>query len=268
MRRRKSVIRQVVLYLCLTLASLVLLSQFGPRSPVKRPTPSPATNGTSTPTLTSDVLLANTTVLSLLCQSECQGGSCNQTEVGTTTCTACADGFTLQDGGSCLDMRACYAVPWCTPTDRVDAVHQALLNATLVFLESTNSTRATSAVMWPALDVYDHTAHDGSNATRRAEDLADLANAWIEGRLLMGNDTRSITSFFDDTNAYWSASLDYYFPPPAFRTYIDTLKSRICVNNWRPSSAGFCVAPTEAATVTCARLTVSELAQNGNVCIV
>jgi hypothetical protein len=276
MAAKSSTLAKRILFLSLTLISLVLLSQYGPRSQRSSSIAlTTATNATASVVNTSPVLVPNTTTLVDFCQSQCLGGSCNQTEVGTTTCNSCATGFTLQDTGQCLDLRSCFSVSWCSSSDPVVLVHTTLLNATLADLQRPNGTKVLRPIgllqhpQWPIFNIaFDHVAHNGTNMTRRSEDLAALANMWILGRIGMGNDTLSVGNFLVDQGAYWSSALSLYSPPVPFAAYANLLKSRVCGNNWRPASTGTCESPTVPATETCVRLTASELAQNGGVCVV
>ncbi len=257
-----------------TILGLSILSEYGPRS---KPTANALSSSNSTSSIdSSPVLLANTTVLSEMCQSSCQGGKCNQTATGATTCLTCAPGFTLQDPPErCIDMRSCFNLPWCSSADAatLTVFHGALLDFGLAYIVRTNKTLLPlngsfiESLDWSLLRRgFDHLAHNGANETRRAVDVAVLINTWITGRIQMGIDTRSVVTFFDDSKGYWKSYTNYQ-PPGPYAVYLSTLKSRLCTNNWRPSNDSACAAPTNVPANSCSRLTISELSQNGGVCL-
>ncbi len=259
---------------------LVLLSQYGARAKGIDINSLLAPGGNTTSTVASDSspsrLALNTTALSDKCSGSCQGGLCNQTVVGTTTCLTCPAGYTLQDPPSqCLDLRVCYTYPWCSTVDAVvlSRLHTGIVNVSLDYITRTNRTllpldgSLTQSPHWDDLRVlYNRLQHNGANATLRAIDVADLANAWIAGRIQMGSDRRSVAMYFDDEAGYWSRYA-FYQPPPAYVVYAATLKSRVCGNNWRPSNATDCVRPSAIAVHACGTLTPSQLQQNAGVCV-
>ena len=217
----------------IVLTTGVVLVDQGRALELSVPSSSNSTASTYTPTP-----FTNTTLLNQTCVDICKGGTCQQSLVsGTTTCSTCPTGFTLDPlSYQCMDGRQCALWPWCT---HYEALNLMVYHSTVQAVGATsNYTQILSST--PTVTQLVNLVPGATYA-----EMVINANIYFAAKAqrLAVNDTSDVTRYWDD-ELVSSDSLDIYRITllADYTPYVTGMKRLACATTWLARD-GTCVAP-------------------------